>query len=161
MSYAKLIALSSWLLVPVGGRRFQRPGPSSTIGSFGPSHHRCHKSRVSFRGSPCAHGVSGIPFGEVRNTSCHGNVCQFYHSFTIMAHHIAHHVHRIAPLIDHVSFEEMSLRMRSTLFISQSLRLSATFNVPDFNVICNVSSFVVNDLAIANCVLMDFGINNY
>jgi hypothetical protein len=62
------MALPSWLLVPVGGRRSQRPGSSSTLGSLGPSHHRRHKSRLSLRGPPCAHGVSGIPFGEVRDT---------------------------------------------------------------------------------------------
>jgi hypothetical protein len=32
-----------------------------------PSHHRRHKSRVSLRGPPCALGVSGIPYGEVRD----------------------------------------------------------------------------------------------
>src|ERR1700684_543537 len=55
------MALPSRLLVSVGGRRSQRPGPSPTLGSLGPSHHRRHKSRVSLRGPPCAHGVSGIP----------------------------------------------------------------------------------------------------
>jgi hypothetical protein len=55
----------------VGGRRSQRPGPSPTLGSLGPSHHRRHKSRVSLRGPPCAHGVSDIPFGEVRDTHPH------------------------------------------------------------------------------------------
>jgi hypothetical protein len=54
-------------LVPVGGRRSQRPGPSPTLGSLRPSHHRRHKSRVSLRGPPCAFGVSNIPFGEVRD----------------------------------------------------------------------------------------------
>jgi hypothetical protein len=53
----------------VGGKRSQRPGPSPTLGSFGPSHHWRHKSRVSLRGPPCFHGVSGIPFGEVRDIS--------------------------------------------------------------------------------------------
>jgi hypothetical protein len=51
----------------MGGRRSQRSGPSPTLGSLGPSHHRRHKSRVSLRGPPCALGVSGIPFGEVRD----------------------------------------------------------------------------------------------
>jgi hypothetical protein len=55
------MALPSWLLVSVGGRRSQRPGPSPTLVSLGPSHHRRHKSRVSLRGPPCALGVSGIP----------------------------------------------------------------------------------------------------
>src|ERR1700684_3273872 len=54
------MALPSLLLVSMGGRRSQRPGPSPTLGSLGPSHHRRHKSRVSLRGPPCAHGVSGI-----------------------------------------------------------------------------------------------------
>jgi hypothetical protein len=53
----------------VGGRRSQRPGPSPTLGSLRPSHHRRHKSRVSLRGPPCALGVSGIPYGEVRDIS--------------------------------------------------------------------------------------------
>src|ERR1700689_3733891 len=54
------MALPSCPLVSVGGRRSQRPVPSPTLGSLGPSHHRRHKSRVSLRGPPCAHGVSGI-----------------------------------------------------------------------------------------------------
>jgi hypothetical protein len=53
----------------VGGRRSQRPGPSPTLRSLRPSHHRRHKSRVSVRGPPCAHGVLGIPYGEVRDTN--------------------------------------------------------------------------------------------
>jgi hypothetical protein len=51
----------------MGWRRSQRPGPSPTLGSLGPSHHWRHKSRVSLRGPPCALGVSGIPYGEVRD----------------------------------------------------------------------------------------------
>jgi hypothetical protein len=47
------------------------PGASPTLGSLGPSHHRRHKSQVSLRGPPCAHGVSSIPYGEVRNTHPH------------------------------------------------------------------------------------------
>jgi hypothetical protein len=35
------------------------------LGSLGPFHHRRHQSRVSLRGPPCAHGVLGIPYGEV------------------------------------------------------------------------------------------------
>src|SRR6202048_463075 len=62
------MALPSCLLVSVGGRRSQRPGPSPTLGSLGPSHQRRHKSRVSLRGPPCAHGVSGTPHGEVRDS---------------------------------------------------------------------------------------------
>jgi hypothetical protein len=62
------MALPSWLLVSVGGRRSQRPGPSPTLVSLGPFHHWRHKSRVSLRGPPCALGVSSIPFGEVRNS---------------------------------------------------------------------------------------------
>ena len=65
------MALPSCLLVSVGGRRSQRPGPSPTLGSLGPSHQRRHKSRVSLRGPPCAHGVSGTPHGEVRDTHPH------------------------------------------------------------------------------------------
>ena len=61
------MALPLWLLVSVGGRHSQRLGPSPTLGSLGPSHHRRHKSWVSLRGPPCAHGVSDIPFGEVRD----------------------------------------------------------------------------------------------
>ena len=34
-------------------------GPSHTLGSLGPSHQWRHKSWVTLRGSPCAHGVSG------------------------------------------------------------------------------------------------------
>jgi hypothetical protein len=45
----------------VGGRRSQRPVPSPTLGSLGPSHHRRHKSQASLRGPPCAHDVSDIP----------------------------------------------------------------------------------------------------
>jgi hypothetical protein len=59
------MALPSWLRVPMGGRRFQRPGPSPTLGSVGLSHHRPPKSWVSLRCPPCAHDVLGIPFGEV------------------------------------------------------------------------------------------------
>ena len=33
-------------------RRSQRLGPSTTLGSLGPSHQQCHKFQVSFRGSP-------------------------------------------------------------------------------------------------------------
>ena len=51
----------------VGGRRFKQLGPSPTLGSLGPSHKWCHKSRASLRGS-CAHGVAGTPHGEVRDT---------------------------------------------------------------------------------------------
>jgi hypothetical protein len=69
------MALPSWLLVFVGGRRSQRPGPSPTLGSLGPSHHRRHKSWVSLRGPPCAHGVLDIPFGEVRDMRCLGWLC--------------------------------------------------------------------------------------
>ena len=65
------MALPSLLLIPVGGRRSQRPGPSPTLGSLEPSHHLRHKSRVSLRGPPCAQGVSGIPYGEVRDTPPH------------------------------------------------------------------------------------------
>ena len=62
------MALPSCLLVSMGGRRSQRPRPSPTLESFGSSHQRRHKSRVSFRSSPCAHGVLGTPYEEVRET---------------------------------------------------------------------------------------------
>ena len=65
------MALPSWLLVSVGGRRSQRLGPSPALGSLGPSHQWCHKSRVSLWAPPCAHGVVGTPHGEV-----HGNCLQ-------------------------------------------------------------------------------------
>jgi hypothetical protein len=53
--------------VLVGGRRSKRPGPSPTLGSLGPSYQWCHKSWVSLRGPPCAHGVAGTPYGEVHD----------------------------------------------------------------------------------------------
>ena len=59
------MALPSWFLVLVGGRRSQRSGSSPTLGSLGSSHNRRHKSRVSLRGPPCSHGVLGIPYREV------------------------------------------------------------------------------------------------
>ena len=61
------MALTLCLLVYVGGSRFQRPGSSPTLGSLGPSQQRHHKSRVSLRGPPCAHGVASTPHGEVRD----------------------------------------------------------------------------------------------
>ena len=42
-------------------------GPSPTLGSLGSSHQWRHKSRVSLRGPPCAHGVASTPQGEVRD----------------------------------------------------------------------------------------------
>src|ERR1700738_3131239 len=42
--------------------------PSPTLGSLGPSHHRRHKSQVSLRGPPCAHGVSSIPLERCATT---------------------------------------------------------------------------------------------
>jgi hypothetical protein len=65
------MVLPSWLLVFLGSRRSQRPGPSSTLGSLGPSHHRRHKSRMSLQGPTCAHGVSGTPHGEVHDNGNH------------------------------------------------------------------------------------------
>ena len=38
ISYLLLMALPSWLLVSVGGRHLQCPGPSPILGSLGPSH---------------------------------------------------------------------------------------------------------------------------
>ena len=61
------MALSSCLLVCVGGRRSHRLGPLPTLGSLRPSHQQRHKSRVSLRGPPCAHGILGTPHGEVRD----------------------------------------------------------------------------------------------
>ena len=61
------MALPSWILVSMSGRRSQHPGPSPTLGSLGPSHQWRHKSRVSLRGPPCAHGVAGTPHEEVRD----------------------------------------------------------------------------------------------
>lgn len=58
------MALPSWLLVSVGGRRTQCSGPSPILGSLGP-HQRHHKFQVSLRGPPYAHGVSGTPHEEV------------------------------------------------------------------------------------------------
>ena len=73
------MALPSWILISAGGRRSQRPGPSPTLGSLGPSHQWRHKSRVSLRGPPCALGVSDIPYGEVRNmvSSTSGWICRW------------------------------------------------------------------------------------
>ena len=65
------MALPSWLLVSVGGRRFQCPGPSTISRSLGPSHQRCHKSWVSLRGLSCTHGVAGTPHKAVRDTHPH------------------------------------------------------------------------------------------
>ena len=50
-----------------GWRRSQRLGPSPTLGSFGSSPLWRHKSRVSLRGDPCAHGVASTPHGEVQH----------------------------------------------------------------------------------------------
>ena len=52
----------------MGGRHSQRPGPSPTLGSLGPSYQRRHKTRVSLRGPPCAHGVLGTPHEDVRDS---------------------------------------------------------------------------------------------
>ena len=49
----------------MGGRRFQRLGPSPTLGSLGPSFQWRHKSQVSLWGPPCVHGALGILHGEV------------------------------------------------------------------------------------------------
>ena len=76
------------LLVSVGERRSQRPGPLLTLGLLGPSHQRHYKSRVSLRGPPCAHSVFGTPHEEVRNmlygaqmTLCCGPVCKGFYMF--------------------------------------------------------------------------------
>ena len=62
-----MMALPSCLLVSVGGRRSQRPGPSPTLGLLGPSHQWRHNTRVSLQGPLFAHGVLGTSHGEVRN----------------------------------------------------------------------------------------------
>ena len=59
------MAVSLCLLVSVGGRCSQRSGPLPTVGTLGPSYQRRDKSHVSLQGPPCAHGLSGIPHGEV------------------------------------------------------------------------------------------------
>src|ERR1700738_3947786 len=76
------MALSLCIVVSVGGRHSQCSGPSPTLGSLGPSHQWRHKSRVSLRGALCAHGVSGTPHGEVRNTAPENllNLFTFYKS---------------------------------------------------------------------------------
>ena len=63
------MALPSCLLVSVGGRRSQHPGPSPILGSLGPSHQWRHKSGVLLRGPPCAYGVSGTPHGDITLSS--------------------------------------------------------------------------------------------
>ena len=65
------MAIPSWLLVFVGGRRPQHSRPSPTVGSFRPSHLWRHKSRTSLRGLHGAHGVVGTPHGEVRDMVCY------------------------------------------------------------------------------------------
>ena len=62
------MALSLWLLISIGEGHSQHPGPSPILGSFGPSHQRHHKSRVSLEGFLCAQGVLGTPHGEMRDT---------------------------------------------------------------------------------------------
>ena len=57
-------ALPSWLPVFMDRRHSQRPGPSPTLGSFGPSYQQRHKSRVSLRGLPCTHVVLGTSYGN-------------------------------------------------------------------------------------------------
>ena len=56
-------SLSPW----VGGVS-NAPGPSSTLGSLGPSHQWRHKSQVSLWDPCCAHGVGGTSKGEVHDT---------------------------------------------------------------------------------------------
>ena len=43
------------------------PAASPTLGSFGPSFHRCCNSRMLLRGPSSAQGVSGTPHREVCN----------------------------------------------------------------------------------------------
>ena len=62
MHYAQLMILS-----PRGWEAFPTPGPSPTLGSLEPSHHRRHNSQVSLWGPPCGHGVTGICYGKVHN----------------------------------------------------------------------------------------------
>jgi hypothetical protein len=49
------------ILSPLRWEAFPTVGGSPTLGSLGPSYHRRNKSRVSLRGSSCAHGVFGHP----------------------------------------------------------------------------------------------------
>ena len=69
----KLLNAHDLILVTpsVGGRHYQHMGPSTTLGSLGPSHLWRHKSWVSLWGPPCAHGVASTPHGEVHNTHPH------------------------------------------------------------------------------------------
>ena len=67
-SYTLFMALPLWLLVSVDWRRSQCLRTSSTLGSLGPHHQWRHKSRVSLKGPPSAHDVSGTPFGELRDS---------------------------------------------------------------------------------------------
>ena len=59
----------------VGVEAFLMLGPSPTLGSLGPSHQQRLKSRVSLRGPPCAHGISGTPHGEVHDSNGGDCVC--------------------------------------------------------------------------------------
>ena len=51
----------------MGGRRSHRLGALTHTRITWASHQRRHKSRVSLRGPPWAHGVSNTPYGEVRD----------------------------------------------------------------------------------------------
>ena len=50
-----------------GWEVFPTPGALTHTRITWAPHKRCHKSRVSLRGPPCTHGVSGTPHGEVCN----------------------------------------------------------------------------------------------
>lgn len=70
INYALLIAPTLWLLVALGGRRFQRSGPSPTLGSLRPSHQFRHKSLV--RNTHPPNGVDDpINYTSRHILSCH------------------------------------------------------------------------------------------
>ena len=64
------MALPLWLVVPMDGRCSQRSRPSPTLGSLGPSHQCWHRFQLSVWGYPCDHGLSGTPYGAMRNIWC-------------------------------------------------------------------------------------------
>ena len=60
-----ILSLHGWEVFPM-------PGALSHTRIIWASHQWRHKSRVSFLGPPCAHGVWGIPYGEVCNKATPG-----------------------------------------------------------------------------------------
>jgi hypothetical protein len=112
------MALPSWILVSVGGRRSQRPRPSSTLESLGPSHQRCHKSCVSLRGPPCTHGVSGAPREEACDTTRKPPwiLSQFRtrHQICMSTNYMAHFVHWWTGRTDYLKLQLNQLSLRIT-----------------------------------------------